>query len=168
LQLHQRGLQASKYFFVECGMSCGCTDKQQVRSWNDFKTMAPMDPRDAFAYVALGSSPVEGEWFLSSTFIQPTAGSVWIQTPIAVSGKNTIVTNSTDEQQMVFDAVSWNQMHATSNVAASVAPPLKKTVFVRAGMQWMNAIPIGLGSSPAFTELQFSFLDNAATRGDMQ
>ncbi|NQW29739.1 MAG: hypothetical protein HQ472_04425 [Ignavibacteria bacterium] len=149
-------------------MSCGCKSGQSVQSWNDFQNMAPLDPRDQIVYAGLGVSTVAADWYLSSDYIQPALGSGWISSPIAVSGEATIITNSSDQQQMVFDAESWNMLNKTSNVASTVAPPLRKTVFVRAGVQWYNSIPIGLGSSPAFTELQLSFLENAATRGDMQ
>ncbi len=149
-------------------MSCGCKSGQSIQSWNDFQNMAPMDPRDLIAYITLGASPVVGTWYLSDTFIAPTSGSVWIASPITMNAENTITTNSADQNQMVFEATSWNMLNKTTDTATTVAPPLRKAVFMRSGLQWTNTLPIGLGSSPAFTEIQISFLENAATRGDMQ
>lgn len=59
-------------------------------------------------------------------------------------------------------------MHRTVNVAATVAPPLRKTVFMRAGIGWQNTVGINVGSSPTFASFQLSLLENAATRGDAQ
>jgi len=38
---------------------------------------------------------------------------------------------------------------------------------MKAGTQWSNNLPLVLGAG-TYTELQLSFLDNAATRGDAQ
>ena len=80
----------------------------------------------------------------------------------------TAATNAFDEQQQVFNATSWNFENTTVNILSTTAPPLRKTIFLRAGIRWANAIPLALGVSPQFTELQLSILDNAATRGDAQ
>lgn len=149
-------------------MSCGCKNSSSINSWNDFQNMAPMDPRDLIAYATLGGSPVVGDWYLSNNYIQPGPGSVWIPSPITFAGQAVAITNASDEGQMNFDATSWNFQNKTVNNAATVAPPLRKVIFIRAGIQWMNTIPLGLGSSPSFVDLQLSFLENAATRGDMQ
>jgi hypothetical protein len=77
----------------------------------------------------------------------------------------TITTNGTDQTQNVSDASQWNFSHTTTNVASTLAPPLRKVVFLKAGTQWSNNIPMVLGAG-TYTELQLSFLDNAATRGD--
>lgn len=54
------------------------------------------------------------------------------------------------------------------NTLPATAPPLMKAIFVKGGVQWSNAIPLNLGSSPTFTQLQLSIMENAATRGDAQ
>lgn len=147
-------------------MSCGCSSKSRVESWYDLLCQMPTDPRDVLAMARLGAT--QGDWFLSANYQRPLGLSVWIASPIVYGSEATVTTNAGDQQQMVFDATSWNQSHLTVNVDATTAPPLRKTVFVRAGISWSNAIPLSLGSSPQFTELQLSMLDNAATRGDAQ
>lgn len=147
-------------------MSCGCNSQNTVQSWNDYQCQAPTDPRDILAIAFLGATA--GTWFLSSNYNKPAGASVWIASPISYFGESIVATNASDEQQQVFDATAWNARHTTVNILAATAPPLKKTVFVRAGVAWSNAIPLTLGASPQFTELQLSLLENAATRGDAQ
>jgi hypothetical protein len=147
-------------------MSCGCSSQAIAQSWYDMLCQVPIDPRNVLAMARLNATP--GDWYLSSNYQKPAGISVWIASPVIYSGEVVASTNASDQQQMVFDAASWNQSHLTVNVDASTAPPLRKTVFVRAGLSWSNTIPLNLGSSPQFTELQLSLLDNAATRGDAQ
>ncbi len=147
-------------------MSCGCSSKSQVSSWNDLLCQQPVDPRDVLAYCRLGAT--EGAWSLSSDYNLPPGSSVWVPSPIVIQTESIVTTNGSDQLQNVFDATSWNQMHRTVNVATSVAPPLRKTVFMRAGMGWSNAVGINVGSSPTFASFQLSLLENAATRGDAQ
>lgn len=149
-------------------MSCGCKSGTGIRSWNDFQSKAPVDPRDFIAYATFGLAPIPGTWYLSDNYSQPDTGSIWIDSPISVNGAVTVTTNATEQKQMVFDATSWNFQNKSTNTAASVAPPLRKVIFVRSGLEWINTVPLALGSSPDFTELQLSLLENAATRGDMQ
>ncbi len=147
-------------------MSCSCNSQKQVQSWNDYLCQQPTDPRDIIALALLGSTA--GTWYLSSDYHKPAGISVWIASPISYASEATVSTNASDEQQQVFDASSWNFLNATVNILATTAPPLKKTIFARSGTQWAMAIPLALGVSPQFTELQLSILDNAATRGDAQ
>jgi len=147
-------------------MSCGCSSKSQVSSWNDLLCQPPVDPRDVIAFCRLGG--VEGVWALSGDYNQPAGASVWVPSPVIVQSESLVTTNGADQLQNVFDAQSWNQMHRTVNVAATVAPPLRKTVFMRAGMGWQNTVGINVGSSPTFASFQLSLLENAATRGDAQ
>ncbi len=147
-------------------MSCRCDSQKTVQSWYDLLCQMPRDPRDVLAMARLGATP--GEWFLSANYHRPLGASVWIVSPIAYASEALVTTNASDQQQMVFDAASWNQAHLTVNVDVATAPPLRKTVFVRTGETWTNAIPLSLGSSPQFTELQLSIMDNAVTRGDSQ
>ncbi len=147
-------------------MGCGCNTRQVVRSWNDYLCQVPTDPRELIALVGIGG--VAGKWYLSSDYNKPAGSSVWINTPIAYSGNSVLTTNASDEQQQVFDAASWNFENTSVNVLATTAPPLRKTIFLRAGIGWTNSIPLAVGASPLFTEFQLSLLDNAATRGDAQ
>ena len=147
-------------------MSCGCNSRQQVQSWNDLQCQMPTDPRDIIAVSILGVSV--GAWTLSSNYNKPAGASVWIASPITIGGESIISANASDQQQQVTDAGFWNALNTTSNILTTTAPPLRKTVFARAGTSWMNAIPLSLGASPPFTELQLSLMENAATRGDAQ
>lgn len=147
-------------------MSCGCNSRQSVQSWNDLQCQMPTVPREVIAIALLGNAV--GAWTLSSNYNRPAGASVWIASPIAYSGESSLSTNALDEQQQVFDAGVWNAQNTTVNILTTTAPPLRKMVFVRAGASWTNAIPLALGVSPQFTELQLSLLENAATRGDAQ
>lgn len=150
-------------------MSCGCNNKS-IQSFNDLLVMAPVDPLDVIANVVLtdtGSEP--GIWSLESTYLAPTGASSWVDSDIVISTVNTVTTNHGDNEQMVFDATAWNMAHQKStNTDATTAPPIRKQVFLRAGIEWTNTFGLTLPSSPTFDELQLSFLDNAATRGDAQ
>lgn len=149
-------------------MSCGCNDSGQVTGFNDLLTQNPKDPADLIAYAEIDNGSTEaGVWTLSDDYYQPAGSSVWIGRAINFSAVNTIETNHTDNQQMVFDAQSWNFAHQrTNSVGLNLPDPMQKIAFMRAGLQWVNILPLSMPASPQFTELQLSFLDNVATRGD--
>ncbi len=151
-------------------MSCGCNSKNKIQSFNDLLVMDPVDPRDLIADINLTDSGQEpGIWSLESTFITPAVGSVWINSGIVISSINTVSTNHQDDEQMVFDALAWNMARQKSaDFASTIAPPLRKVVFMRSGIQWRNTFGLTFPASPTFTEVQISLLDNAATRGDAQ
>jgi len=149
-------------------MSCGCKGPSEIQSWNDFNNTPPQDPLDLIALATLnaGGSTV-GTWTLVTNYARPAGSSVWIASPFTIAGEVTVATNGTDQVQNISDASQWNFDHTTSNVASTLAPPLRKLVFMKAGTQWSNNLPLVLGAG-TYTELQLSFLDNAATRGDAQ
>ena len=151
-------------------MSCGCNGSGQVTGFNDLLTQYPKDPSELIAWAELDTgSTEEGLWTLSDNYNEPTSPSVWIGRTIDFSAVSTIETNHTDNQQMVFDAQAWNFAHQrTNSVGLNLPDPMQKIVFMRAGLQWVNILPLTLPASPQFTELQLSFLDNVATRGDNQ
>ncbi len=151
-------------------MSCGCNANSRVESFNDLSVRPPTDPLELISNVILTDTASEpGVWSLESTYIAPTGGSVWIDSGIVIASVNTVTTNHSDNEQMVFDALAWNMAHQkTTDFASTTAPPLRKTIFMRAGEEWTNTLALTLPASPTFTELQLSFLDNAATRGDAQ
>ena len=132
--------------------------------------MPPKDPLELISNVVLTDTGSEsGIWSLESTFLAPTGASAWIDSGIVISSVNTVTTNHGDNEQMVFDAQAWNMAHQKStNTDATTAPPLRHVVFMRAGEQWTNTLGLTFPSSPTFTEVQLSFLENAATRGDAQ
>lgn len=127
--------------------------------------MTPLDPLDLIANAILNSEP--GTPTNSSNYATPAGGSVWITNPITITGP-TVSTNATDSGMMAEEAVEWNFSHKTASLGATIAPPLKKQIFMRAGVQWKNTMGLILPASPAFTDLQLSFLENAGTRGDAQ
>ena len=150
-------------------MSCGCTSNNtMVRSFNDLQQLDPVDPRSIIDYVAIDDAGVQpGVWTLSSNYAVPTPPSVWGATAIGLNGLVTIETNHTDNDQMVFDAAAYTQANQQStNTSSSVAMPLRKIAFCRAGRQWLNDIPLVFPASPQIVEVQLSLLENAATRGD--
>jgi hypothetical protein len=72
----------------------------------------------------------------------------------------------TDNLQTVADADQWNFQHLTAKIGdGTIAPPLLKVIFLRTGTQWKNTIQLSLGGV-TYNDLQLSFRDNAATRGD--
>lgn len=62
-------------------------------------------------------------------------------------------------------ALQWTLSHQTASLAATVAPPLRKILYLKAGPSWQNLIPINLGAG-TYDSFQLSFRDNAGTRGD--
>ena len=150
-------------------MSCGCKGPMDIQSWNDFNRMSPQDPLDLIAFARLDHPAQEiGVWELTADYDTPVSPAVMIPSPIVIAGENIVFTNGTDSGQNVSDADQWNFSHKTVNTASSLAPPLKKIVFMKAGIQWTNQLPLTFPVSPAFVDLQLSFMENAATRGDVQ
>lgn len=147
-------------------MSCGCKSPQSVQSWYDFDDMTPQDPLDLIAFAVLDSDV--GVPANSVLYSAPLSGSVWIPSPFTITSGPLISTNAGDSGMMVQDAVDFNFSHKTANTATTIAPPINKIVFMRAGVQWRNTMLLNLGSSPTYSQLELSFLDNAATRGDAQ
>lgn len=147
-------------------MSCGCKSPQSVQSWYDFDDMTPQDPLDLIALAKLNTDV--GVPTNSLTYATPASGSVWITSPISISAGATVSTNATDSGMMVEDATQFNFSHKTASLGTGIAPPLRKVLFMRGGLQWSNSLLLLLPVSPQFTDLQLSFLDNGATRGDAQ
>jgi len=152
-------------------MGCGCNNSRDIRNWNSLLQSFPVDPLSVISYAELsvaGPSQV-GQWALSSTYREPTVPSTWLPTPVSVNGEVTVISNGADQMQQQFDAQSWNFRNQTSNTSTTTPPPLRNTIFVRAGVEWTNIIPLTVQGSPhAVVDIELSMLDNAATRGDMQ
>lgn len=77
-------------------------------------------------------------------------------------------TNHSDQHQMVFEAQPWKMNNLSFNTLPAATPPLMKTIFIKDRVQSSNQIPLNLGSSPTFTQLPLSIMENANTRGDAQ
>jgi hypothetical protein len=149
-------------------MGCGCHDNMSPRSFGDLSQMDPKDPREIIDYVQITSgAPIPGIWGLSNDYFTPTPPSVWGASPVSLAAFATVTTNHTDDQQMVYNASAYTQANVQSTAfSTGYAPPLRKIVYCRSGIEWRNSIPLTFPSSPAIVEVQLSFLDNAATRGD--
>jgi hypothetical protein len=137
--------------------------REGAQSWNDLITTQPADPRDLIANAAIQGTTVQ--FTLSSTFTI-SSGS-WIPSPFALgSSAPTCAALGTDSFQCIEYANQWNFDHLTAKVGdALMALPLLKVIFLRAGTQWKNMVRLNLGGA-TYNDLQLSFRDNAATRGD--
>jgi hypothetical protein len=133
-----------------------------VESWIDYQRTGPFDPRDLIARATINSAV--GEFAFSSDFIEP---GVWSVSPLAITNKPNITALESDNQLKVADADQWNFQHLTWNDSSALALPLRKVVFLRGVHEWNNRLYIDFGATP-ITEVQISFLMNAATRGDKQ
>jgi hypothetical protein len=120
----------------------------------------PLNPIDVIANAALGPTP--GVFLNSSTFV--TSGS-WTASTLAVASTPNCSALGLDNLQMVADANQWNMQHLTYNGASTVALPLRKLLFLRGGTEWQMNIPLNFGAG-SYPDIQISFRDNAATRGD--
>lgn len=131
----------------------------RVQSWYDLQMLCPRDPRGLIAYAELAGQP--GDFTFSDNF----ASNDWIASPLSVNAAPTVSALETDNQQKVADAKQWSFSHLTWNGSSNLASPLRKLVFLRGGLQWENHIQFDFGDNP-ISEIQISFLINAASRGD--
>ena len=147
--------------------TCPCISSQanqipsSIQSWNDLQVLQPKDPTDLIAWANI-TGPAAA-FTLSSTYL----GGPWVASPFSIGSISPkCVALGTDSIQNVADADQWNFQHLTSKAGdPTLAPPLTKLIFLRAGTQWKNSIQIAIGGA-TYNDLQLSFRDNAATRGD--
>ncbi len=134
------------------------------RSWNDLESGAPRDPMELIAWANIPGSAAA--FTRSAAFFSET----WIDSPFAIDSMlPACQALGADSQQNIADAVQWNFGHATARIDSSTPPCLRKLLFLRAGVRWLNVIPIDLGiGGEVYNDMQLSFLENAATRGDCQ
>lgn len=147
-------------------MGCGCKNGKAISSYIDLQQQDPQSPLDIVALASMNSTV--GSFYNSSDYIMPSGSSVWVASPLAITGIPVVTANGTDNLQNVANAAQWNFSHVTGQVGSTIAPPVKKMVFMRAGIEWINTMIFSAPSSPAFTEFQLSMLENATTRGDAQ
>ena len=100
-----------------------------------------------------------------SNYIDP--GGTWTACTVEIVSPPTVSALETDNLQMVADADQWNFNHKTWLDSSALAIPLRTKIFLRGGVQWLNQIDLHSSGNP-IQEVQLSFLDNAATRGDQQ
>lgn len=134
-----------------------------VESWFDLQAMMPKNPLDIVSYVKLGTT--EGILGSSIHFQQPSSGA-WRDPLVTISGPPACYAVGTDDVQKVEDAKRWNFSHPTWYGDFDAAKCLRKLIFLRGGPDWKMIIPLNFTS--AWTDVLFSFRNNAATRGDAQ
>lgn len=136
-----------------------------VQSWNDLIAMPPADPRDLIGNAVIAGTTVQ---FLRSNSFTISSGT-WITSPFSLGPSAPVCAAlGVDSYQCVEWANQWNFDHLTAKVGDSLtALPLLKLAFLRAGTQWKNIMRLNLGPA-TYNDLQLSYRDNAATRGDAQ
>jgi hypothetical protein len=139
-----------------------CLPPQNSQSWIDLQHAKPVDILNLVADAYIGSTA--GAFANSSNYGTPGS---WATNSFTITSAPTCAALGTDDLAIVANAAQWNFSHSTANVASTNAIPLRKVIFLRAGRQWQMTIPVSLGGS-TYTDIQLSFLDNAATRGDAQ
>jgi hypothetical protein len=145
-------------------MNGNCGGGQSINSWYGLQQLSPKCPLDLIANAKFGS--VQGVLKSSTNFGNPGS---WTEvgSNIVIASAPVCIALGTDSQQKVEDAAQWNFSHLTWKGDSSFAPPLRRTIFLRAGDEWLNRIQFTIsGMTP--TNVQLSFLNNAATRGDAQ
>jgi hypothetical protein len=145
-------------------MNGNCGGGQRITSWYGLQQMSPMCPLDLIANAKFGN--IQGALKNSTNFGNPGS---WTEvgSNIVIASAPVCIALGTDSQQKVEDAAQWNFSHLTWKGDSTVAPPLRRTIFLRAGNEWLNRIQFTIsGMTP--TNVQLSFLSNAATRGDDQ
>ena len=133
-----------------------------VTNWFDFLRTCPFDPRDLIAQAILNETV--GKFELSTNYIVPGE---WSVSPLSISSKPIVTALESNNQLKVADAAQWNFLNLTWNNSPSLAIPIRKVVFLRGINDWSNQLYLDFGENP-ITEVQLSFLMNAATRGDNQ
>ena len=148
-------------------MSCGgdlngSNSLISVTSYYDLLNLCPKNPLDLIASASLNGTV--GTLTNSTNFNSETWNDVGGL--VVVSTKPNITTLATDSGEKVADAAQWNFSHLTWNSDVALPIPLRRMLFLRAGTEWTNRI--GFTFTPTISDVQLSFLGNAATRGDKQ
>ncbi|MEP7218618.1 MAG: hypothetical protein ABI876_06855 [Bacteroidota bacterium] len=143
-------------------MGCNCNSPEMVASWIDWANAEPQSPLDLIANATLNGT--QGVFARSSNYWNPGS---WYSggNPFTLANSPTCVALGTDSQQKIADAAQWNMQHLTANTTG--APPLRKVIFLRGGLDWEMHIPLAFGAS-TYVIAELSMRDNAGTRGDSQ
>lgn len=129
------------------------------QSWYDLAILQPIDPRHLIADARLDNS--QGTFVRSSSFLVTT----WATGSTVLTGSTTCQAWQTDNLMKVEDAEQWNLAHQGGNFTSSVAPPLRRIVFLRGGREWRNELFLNFGPT-VYNDVQLSFRDNAASSGN--
>jgi len=138
---------------------------QGINSWIDLQNIPPKSPLELIARAEIDA--VVGSFLYSDSFHQPSSGYSWAGSS-NITFANAPICNAlgTDNLENVANSDQWNFQHLTRNSDPNLAPPLAKFMFLRAGTKWRMDIDLTLGEQ--YDDLQLSFINNAATRGDYQ
>lgn len=129
--------------------------------WNQLHSATPRNPFDLIAMAMANGTT--GELKHVSDFIGPPSG--WSSSPLSVDSAPVCIALQGTDALMIADADQWMFMHKTADLSTDLAPPLDKLLFLRGGTQWQMNLSFAL--SEDISNLQLSFLDNAATRGEI-
>ncbi len=151
----------------EAILDCGC-NTGPVTSWIGWAESDPVDPLSVIAMARIENLPFSNDTgvYLNST-TYGTPGASWVDTTVDYNGEPTVVSLRTDRQGTVAEALQWNMAHLSRNASASLAIPLRKVIFLKAGTEWENRIILTMGGK-FYNDFQLSLLNNAGTRGDEQ
>ncbi|MDB5033155.1 MAG: hypothetical protein JWQ98_396 [Chlorobi bacterium] len=138
-------------------MGCSCNAPDTITSWIGWADTEPQNPLDLIANATLNGT--QGVFARSSNYWNPSS---WYSggNPFTLASAPLCVALGTDSQQKIADAAQWNMQHTTANL--TVAPPLRKVIFLRGGLDWEMHIPLSFGAS-TYTTVELSFRDNAGT-----
>jgi hypothetical protein len=142
-------------------MNGGSIGPTSINSYYDLQQMCPKNPLDLIAYAAFNGTV--GSLVNSTTYNAES----WTEAggaTVSIVSEPIVTALGTDSGQQLAYANQDNFSHL--NWLGTVPPPLLRTIFLKAGTTWSNRITINIPST--VTEVQLSFLNNAATRGDAQ
>jgi hypothetical protein len=143
-------------------MGCGCNNGP-VQSWYDIFQLDPVNPLDLVANAELNN--VAGAYANSTNYLSP---GTWVASPAQIQQDPTVTSLATDQTATVAAAQQWNFQHQSADILTTLAPPLRKILFLKAGTSWENNIQITLSGGGTYDQFYLSFRDNAGTRGDSQ
>ena len=103
---------------------------------------------------------------INSSSYAITAGT-WTASPFTIVSNPLCVSLWTDSLHNAADATQWDFRHLTVQIDILSPVPPNKLNFLRGGTQWINKIGLNPGVA-TYNDLQWSFRDNGATRGDAQ
>ncbi|MBL7976650.1 MAG: hypothetical protein JNJ85_17175 [Candidatus Kapabacteria bacterium] len=129
-----------------------------VQSWNDLPLSQPVDIRGIVANAVLGVAT--GDFTRSTTFLQ----SSWGTNAIVLTGSGMLQSLDPTDAKTVIDAQQWTVAHKMINTSSSLAPTMRRIMFLRAGEIWSNNFQIALGATN-YTDIQLSLRDNLGTSG---
>jgi hypothetical protein len=139
---------------------CNCNNSRVINSWNDMAVHSPWDVRDLVANVNLGIA--SGQFTRSTNFLQSSWGG---SSPLADTGTAQVTSNQANDFLTVNNAAQWNFSHKMVNVDTTLPPPLRKVLYVRGGVAWLNSVEIDFGGNN-YVNVQLTVRDNGGVAGN--